>query len=108
MKNKNINKENISELKTFIKPSSEIIVVIHSVSSSGMMRKMSAYVIKNKKLVYLNGYLRNAGLVKLDNKNHIIMGGCGMDMTFALTDQIKTALYGYKKALHNQQTYAIY
>ena len=41
----------IKDLKKKVKKDSEIIVVIHKVSKSGMQRKMTAFVIYKKQLV---------------------------------------------------------
>ena len=72
------------DLKSIIKPNTEILVNIHSVSYSGMTRKMSVYVIgkvdcykrkkdgetvKTKKtdLIKLNWRLKEAGVVLNDS-----------------------------------------
>lgn len=112
-------KDALKFLKKVIKINSEILVNIHSVSKSGMSRKMSAYVVtdvdcwktkngkdfksKRKDLVKLNWHLKKAGLETLDECGQIKVGGCGMDMAFALTYNIKCALYGHEKGGANQQ-----
>ncbi|MGL5113631.1 MAG: hypothetical protein ACRC6O_13445 [Flavobacterium sp.] len=111
----------IKYLKSVIKPTSELIVNIASVSASGMTRKMDLFVIgkvnrrEYKKdsteskivaryeLIKLNWYLKKAGFEKLDKNNQIIVNGCGMDMVFSLTYGIKCALFGYNKGINNQQ-----
>lgn len=120
--NTNIEKaEAIKYLKSIIKPNTEILVNINSVSASGMSRKMTAYVVgkvarreykKNSTesklmhrydLIRLNYYLMVAGMVNLDGNSQIKIGGWGMDMAFALTYDIKCSLYGYDKGISNQQ-----
>jgi hypothetical protein len=108
----------INYLKSIIKPKTQFYINLHSVSSTGMSRKMSAYVIgkvdyydykngesvKKKKndLIRLNWYLKKAGIVDLDKNGNIIMKGCGIDMLMEVVCRTKQELYGYKAALHNQ------
>lgn len=93
MKKTDQQKAALKFLKKHIKPQTEIVIALHSVSQSGMTRKMSVYALHKNKLVYLNGYIRHLGLRKLDKNHHIIVGGCGMDMCFALQNQIMCTLY---------------
>ena len=109
MTNKNLKNEAIAKLKKYILPDSEIVVVMHSVSQSGMQRKLSAYVVgENKRLVRLNGYISQAGIFKLDKNQKIISNGCGMDMLFDLSYSVKYELFGLEVARENQQYQAIY
>ena len=113
-------KDSIKFLKRVVKIDSELLVNIHSVSASGMSRKMSLYVIgkvdcwktnkagqsvkaKRTDLIKLNWHLKQAGLESLDDRGQIKSGGCGMDMAFALTYDLKCALYGHKEGGANQQ-----
>jgi len=109
MKNKNLKIEAITQLKKYISADSEIVVVMHSVSKSGMQRKLSAYVVgDDKRLFWLNGYISQAGIFKLDKNQKIISNGCGMDMLFDLSYSIKYELFGLEVARENQQYKAIY
>lgn len=104
-------KDAIKYLKTIIKKDTQLFVNIHTVSSSGMTRKMSVYtIIKTKRnekkindLIRLNFYLEKAEIVELDKNGYCISNGCGMDMAFGLTYRIKCALFGYEKGINNQQ-----
>ena len=101
--------EAIAQLKKFIEPATEIIVVMHSVSKSGMQRKLSAYVVGiNKRLICLNYLIERADIFSLDKNGKIIRNGCGMDMLLDLCYQVKTALFGVKVAFNNQQYQSIY
>jgi hypothetical protein len=101
--------EAIAQLKKHIEPSTEIVVIMHSVSRSGMQRKLSAYVVgEDKRLVWLNGYIATAGIASLDKNQKIIANGCGMDMLFDLAHSVKCALFGFEVAGKNQQYYSIY
>ena len=110
MKLKNEQKNQaIAQLKKYIEPTTEIVVVMHSVSKSGMQRKLSAYVVgENKRMVWLNGYIASAGIASLDKNQKIIANGCGMDMLFDLSYKIKCALFGFEVAGKNQQYYSIF
>lgn len=98
----------IKDLKKKVKKDSEIIVVIHKVSKSGMQRKMSAFVIYKKELVNLNFDIARLNIARCDDNNHLVVNGCGMDMSFALVYRLKIKLYGYKTAIKKQQCRAIY
>ncbi|CAB4164495.1 hypothetical protein UFOVP831_43 [uncultured Caudovirales phage] len=98
----------IKDLKKKVKKDSEIIVVIHKVSKSGMQRKMTAFVIYKKQLVNLNFDIARLDIARRDDNNHLVIGGCGMDMAFDLTYRLKTKLYGYNIAIKNQQYRTIY
>jgi len=112
-------KEAIKYLKSVVKKDSELLVNIHSVSASGMSRKMSIYVIAGvtfwktkegkdykatqKDLVKLNWHLKKADFASLDKNGQIKVSGCGMDMAFSVTYNLKCALYGHKEGIKNQQ-----
>jgi hypothetical protein len=98
----------IKDLKKMVKKDNEIIIVIHSVSKSGMQRKMSAFVIYKKQLVNINWNIEKLGIAKRDKNHKLIINGCGMDMAFDLSYRIKCKLYGYKTGINNQQYRAIY
>ena len=98
----------IKDLKKMVKKNSEIIIVIHNVSKSGMQRKMSAFVIYKKQLVNINWNIEKLGIAKRDKNHKLIINGCGMDMAFDLSYRIKCKLYGYKTGINNQQYKAIY
>lgn len=103
---KNIN-DSVKLLKKLIKKDSEIIVALHSVSTSGMTRKMSIYAIENKRLRYLNHAVSDVTSFKRDKNNHLIVGGCGMDMCFHLTYSIKQSLYPKAKFEELTQSYQL-
>lgn len=79
-------------LESYIKPSSKLLIVIKSVSASGMSRRMQVLVD------YCNISRLVADLCGLTmNEKGIRVDGCGMDMTFWLADCITNALYGQDK-----------
>lgn len=98
----------IKDLKKKVKKNSEIIVVIHKISKSGMQRKMSVFVVYKKQLVNLNFDIARLDIARRDDNNHLVINGCGMDMAFDLTYRLKCKLYGYKVGIKNQQYRTIY
>ena len=98
----------IKDLKKKVKKDSEIIVVIHKVSKSGMQRKMSAFVVYKKQLVRLNFDIAKLDIARSDGSHHLVINGCGMDMAFDLAYRLKIKLYGYDIAIKNQQYRTIY
>ena len=109
MANETLKNEAIAQLQKYVAMDSEVIVVMHSVSKSGMSRKLSVYVVDaGKKLIWLNGFVSQAGICKIDINQKLIVNGCGMDILFHLSYLIKSKLYGSKIAQVNQQYYSIY
>lgn len=70
----------------------QVVVVIKSVSSSGMMRKMDFYVIYKNDLVRINGAIERIADYKLDKNGSVIVGGCGMDMIFSVLSNFNYAI----------------
>lgn len=83
----------ILKLQEIIRPEDTLTIVLHSVASSGMSRKMSVLHPVNGEIKILNWMVVLATGHKLDKNGHIIVRGCGMDMLFALNDDIKRTLY---------------
>ena len=81
------------DLKKKVKKDSEIIVVIHKVSKSGMQRKMSAFVIYKKQLVNLNFDIAKLDIARRNDNNHLVVNGCGMDMGFHLVYTLSSILF---------------
>ena len=79
-------------LKHYIKPSTKLLIVIKSVSRSGMTRRMKVLVNNNDITCYI------ADLCDLSvNNTGLMVKGCGMDMTFWLADYITQCLWPDKK-----------
>lgn len=72
----------------------ELYTILKHVSRSGMMRSIQVIAIVNNQPLYL-GY-RIAGILDMpyDEKNEgVKIGGCGMDMGFALVYDLSSVLY---------------
>ena len=81
-------------LENFITPKTTLVIVIRAVSQSGMTRKMSVF---NDKMEEITFYVSSLCDLGLDKKGQLIIGGCGMDMTFWLANSITFNLWGEKK-----------
>lgn len=77
-----------------------IKTILKHVSSSGMMRHIDAvYISRDGETIKLNWYIEKLGLYKrgksYDSKNcdSLRVGGCGMDMGFAIVYNLSSTLY---------------
>ena len=92
-------KEAIAKLKKQLKPGDMVYTILRHVSRSGMSREISL-VLKKKDCIFdISFYVAKA----LDNPiNHdsggVKIGGCGMDMGFALVYDLGRVMYpkGFK------------
>ncbi len=79
-------------LKYYIKKNTKLLIVIKSVSKSGMSRRMKV-LVNNYNITYLVADLCNLSV----NDNGLLITGCGMDMAFWLANHITFCLYGKNK-----------
>lgn len=104
MTKKQEDKENaIKHLQAMLKSGDTVYTVLRHVSSSGMSRRIDLYKIVDGKggypshLQYLSGYAAQAMGRTLDRKGGIRISGCGMDMGFAIVDDLRGVLFGYTR-----------
>ncbi len=95
--------EAIKELKLFIKPTSTLIIVIKSVSRSGMARKMKVFTVDKKtgRLLHHTYYIADLLGYTYNQDDTITISGCGMDMAFWLADTITHYMYPKKSQRKN-------
>lgn len=97
--------EAIAELRKMLKPGTTVSTILRHVSSSGMSRSISAVIAdKQGRVITLDWLLVRAGIGTFDRTHGgIKMGGCGMDMGFALVYDLSRTLYlnGYKCTGHD-------
>ncbi|WP_315127287.1 hypothetical protein [Comamonas antarctica] len=88
-----------SELRKLIKPGQTVHCVLRRVSSSGMSRDISLFVIHKGELRNIDSLAADATTRTLARGAGIAMQGCGMDMGFALVYDLGRALWpaGTKK-----------
>ncbi len=89
-------------LRKMCKPGSTVYTILRHVSSSGMSRRISCFIIdKDRKPLTIDWYIEKLGLYKRHkSKEGLIVGGCGMDMGFDVVYQTSGQLYpkGFKLA----------
>ena len=86
--------EAIASLRESLPPGSTAYTVLRHVSASGMSRDISVHSIEDGEIRWLTWLAHKAGRFSWSEKNDAIrMGGCGMDMGFALVYNLSYALY---------------
>jgi len=71
-----------------------IYTVLRHVSSSGMFRRIDVYAIRDNKPLYLSGLVAELCHYKRDRqKQGLRVGGCGMDMGFAIVYNFAAAIF---------------
>ena len=75
-------------LDNYIKPDSQLLIVLKSVSASGMCRRMWV-MVENQNITHLIGELCDLSL----NDNGLCITGCGMNMAFWLANAITKNLW---------------
>jgi hypothetical protein len=71
--------------------SDTIYTVIRHVSTSGMQREISVKMIDAGRIIHLDWLVSNTLGMKQGKHNGLVIRGCGMDMGFAIVDNIKRA-----------------
>ena len=96
---KQIEKEEaIKELKPLIAKGRYVIyTVLRHVSSSGLSRRISCFVIIKNEPYCIDHLISKMGLYKRDLKtwDGLKVSGCGMDMGFDVVYNTSAQLYGY-------------
>ena len=101
----NTTKENIKELKKLIGHKHRVYTKLDHVSSSGMTRHISCYVVHKGELrnvTHLVGWITD---YKRNKKTDgLVIGGCGMDMGFHLIYTLSRIMYpkGFKSSERNR------
>ena len=86
--------EAITELRARLKPGQEILCVLRHVSRSGMQRVIDLKVIEGGEMRGLGWSAARALDMRYDTKREgIVVGGCGMDMGFAIVYELGAALW---------------
>jgi hypothetical protein len=90
----------ITQLREWIKPGDTVYTILDSVSRSGMSRQIRVVVPYTREDGTIDHLHPNYSVAKAIGQrqakkgNGIIMGGCGMDMGFALVYELSQVLYG--------------
>lgn len=70
------------ELRKMLKPGDTVYCMVRSVSSSGMSRTMSLYIVENGVIRNIDGYASDVLGYRDAKGGGFVVGGCGMDMCF--------------------------
>lgn len=91
--------ESIQALRKILKPRDTVYCVLRHVSSSGMSLRIDFYVVKKGAIVYLTGWVGSALEYRRHSDGGLVVGGCGMDMGFAVVYNLGETLWpkGTKK-----------
>lgn len=83
--------EAIVQLREICPPGTEVRCILRHCSRSEMQREISALVGDYRDISYL---VARAIGSRLGKHHAVIMGGCGMDMGFAMVNALSYALHG--------------
>lgn len=83
--------EAIERLHELLQPGTVVYTVLHHVSKSGMMRRISLKIVQDKDIRDITHYAAVAMGDKVHCEGGIIVHGCGQDMGYALVHNL-----GYK------------
>lgn len=99
----------IAELKEWIKPGDTLRTVLRHVSSSGMTRHISVFIIKRNKPIMLD-YLVTQALdlkrVPMGKGEGVIIHGAGMDMGFEIVYSLGRVLFPKGFKVDGKRTHA--
>lgn len=85
----------IAQCHEYLKPGDTVYCVLRHVSSSGMSRRISFFAVVDSSLVCLDRWIIGAGIgsePRNDNPG-VSVGGCGMDMGFAIVYELGAAMW---------------
>jgi len=86
--------EAIKDLQKYLKPGDTVYTILRHVSASGMSRTIDLVIIRNNEPLNLTYGAARATGHTLDTKHDgIKIGGCGMDMGFALVYELSDVLF---------------
>ena len=86
--------EAIEQLRKWIKPGDTVYTILRHTSRSGMSRDISVKILHDGGFLHPDYLVAKATGSTLSKKEGIKIGGCGMDMGFAIVNELSYALYG--------------
>jgi hypothetical protein len=95
----------ITSLRSLLSPGDTVHTIIRSVSSSGISRTMSLYVVKDNRLVNITYYTARAlnwTLRDVNGSRVMRVGGCGMDMGFHAVNTLSSVILSDGYALKHE------
>lgn len=86
--------EAIARLRSYIKPGDTVYTLLHHVSSSGMSRRISLFIIQDNQPFEISPWAARAmDYRRNDRDGGLVVGGCGMDMGFHLVYHLGRVLF---------------
>lgn len=89
--------EAIAHLRAIVSPGDTLYTILRNVSSSGMSRQIDVYAFKadgeRMAKYWLSGYIATACGYSRTSEGALRVGGCGMDMGFAITYALGYAMF---------------
>lgn len=91
---KEAHEQAIARLKELLPPGSTVYTSVKHVSRSGMSRSISCYAMVDNQPIWIDSLVSKATGLAFDSKREAIkIGGCGMDMGFAIVYELASVLY---------------
>lgn len=95
--------EAIDQLKRYLKPGTTVYTILRHVASSGMTRWIDLYVFENNEPRRLTWNACLSTGYTYDRKREALkIGGCGMDMGFAVVYDLSKTVLGDATALNHR------
>lgn len=85
--------EAIAQLREWLKPGDTVYTILRHVSRSGMSREIGVVILKDGADLHPNYSTAKAIDARQGKYDGVVMGGCGMDMGFALVYNLSSALW---------------
>lgn len=83
----------IAQLREWLKPGDTVYTILRNVSRSGMSREIGVAIMRDGSMLHPNYSVSKALDYRTGKRDGIIMGGCGMDMGFALVYNLGRTLW---------------
>lgn len=78
-----------------------VYTALKHVSSSGMMRHIACYIVRDNKIVDITWHVSRILDLKRANNGGVKVSGCGMDMGFHVVYELSCALFCPSKYEHD-------
>lgn len=90
--------ECITRLRETLKPGQTVYTNLKHVSRSGMQREIGMHIVEAGEIRWITGLAARAMGDRIGARDGIVIGGCGMDMGFALVYNLGRTLFpaGFK------------
>ena len=85
--------EAITKLREWLKPGDTVFTILRHVSKSGMSREIGVVIMRDGADLHPNYLVAKAIGARIGKRDGVIMGGCGMDMGFALVYNLSSVLF---------------